>query len=93
MTAPIVDYTDAQLRAAWQICRLHSWPASFEATMDDPTRARLVRLHAGHQLRCAARQARRTPAVAPSHCLPPRLPAYPPGYVDHKRAAAGDLDD
>lgn len=85
-------YSDEQLRHAWQQCRLQAWPASFEATMADPTRARLVRLHAGllarRFMRVAQAAVRRGPT--PSPAVPH---AHPPGYIDHKRAAAGDRDD
>ena len=92
MNTPIVAYTDDQLRAAWAACRLRTWPQTFEATMADPTRARLVRLHAGHQARCAAKPTQGAPTAAPNRSPAPFIPSYPPGYVDHKRAAAGDRD-
>jgi hypothetical protein len=37
------EATDEELRAAWRLCRTHSWPDTFEETMLDPLRERLVR--------------------------------------------------
>jgi hypothetical protein len=37
-----VEITDEQLRAAWAKCRNSMWPATFEETMADPSRARVV---------------------------------------------------
>lgn len=36
------DFTDEQLRAAWHVCRTKHWPDTFEETMQDPLRARIV---------------------------------------------------
>lgn len=86
-TATAPAYTDEQLRAAWAACRLR---CTFEEAMADPVRARLVRLNAWH---LAHPNHRRQPARAPVP-QPRRLfVAPPPGFVDCKRAAAGDRDD
>jgi hypothetical protein len=82
------DYSDEQLRAAWCVCKLPTWPASFEEAMADQLYSRLVRLNAGHL------EQPRPAMVRP--LMPPRrmfLPPLPAGWVDHKRAAAGDRDD
>lgn len=90
---PAAQGEDA-LRLAWQRYRLPSWPATFEETMLDGTRAQLVRMHARHLARPSPVPAA-VPAANQRTCTAkvPRLFSPPPGYVDHKRAAAGDLDD
>ncbi|MFM9880681.1 MAG: hypothetical protein ACKVOO_09775 [Burkholderiaceae bacterium] len=81
MTAP----PEHLLRRAWAICRCRKWPATYEATMQDPLRAKLVAACATG-LATKARS-RTSPARSAS------LPAHQqPGFVDHKRAAAGDFD-
>jgi hypothetical protein len=88
------DYTDEQLQAAWKVCRLDSWPSTFEAAMADPICARLVRLHAWHIAHPRKAPAAAAPAACPAPTARPLLfLSHPPGYVDHKRAAAGDRDD
>ena len=87
---------DAALRRAWQLYKLDCWPATFEETMRDSVRAQLVRLHAHHMDKPApAPAAPPTARIAPraSTVHAPRLRPLPPGYLDHKRAAAGDRDD
>lgn len=88
------SFTDDQLRQAWAQARLRSWPATFEETMVDAARSRLVRLAA---LRLARGErvgvspvAKRPPVVRPDlHA--PALPAPSlPAHLDRKRAAAGD---
>lgn len=61
--------------------------------MADPIRARVVTLHAAHLAHQAPAP---RPAPTDRRHTAPRLPALlapPPGYVDFKRAAAGDRDD
>jgi hypothetical protein len=109
-------HTEEQLRAAWAKCRTKLWPDTFEETMKDPLRARVVDV-------VASGMAKKRPVVAPPATLdrptcrihqsncdevrasrrcanctlrpPPRMPHFqpPPGYVDRKRAAAGERED
>lgn len=77
------------LEAAWRALRRPAWPDTLAATMQDPARAHLL-------MGYARTLARRTHPMAP--CPPPPRRAVaalslPPGWVDHKRAAAGDRDD
>lgn len=87
---------DAALRRAWRMYRLDCWPESFEETMLDPVRAQMVRMHAFHLARQAPAPTAPLPVTASRrgpHPAAPMLRPLPPGYVDHKRAAAGDRDD
>lgn len=86
MTLPRVE----AMRAAWQAlahlpaCR--EWPADYDAVMADPVRMRLVRLQATFMTRIATEKAAaRSPPARPIAMRPP--------CFDHKRAAAGDIDD
>jgi hypothetical protein len=45
------EATDEELRAAWNVCRASSWPATFEETMADPLRSRVVHLVAAGRAR------------------------------------------
>jgi hypothetical protein len=91
------DYTTEQLLAAWRTCRLPSWPPSFDAAMADPARQRLIVLHAwldAHPRKAKATGTATAPVPCPAPSARPLLfLSHPPGYVDHKRAAAGDRDD
>lgn len=100
MNAPAAtaEYTDEQLRLAWRVCKLRTWPATFEEAMEDATYSRLVRLHAWHIAHPSKKRQPAAAAPGAAHCPAapaprPQLPSRPPGYVDHKRAAAGDRDD
>lgn len=113
-------HTEDELRAAWAICRVSNWPDTFEATMQDAMRARLVDLVASGLASKRNAASCATPAHPPgsvisvcrvldvacleirpsrrcancSHKPAPQRPfTYPPGFVDRKRAAAGDRDD
>ncbi len=87
------EYSDQQLRAAWSRCKRPSWPETFEAAMADPTHSRIVHLHAWLMARPnKAKGAPAAPLDTPPPAPRPRF-AAPPGYVDHKCAAAGDRDD
>jgi hypothetical protein len=86
------QYTDEQLRAAWRIYKLPTWPATFEEAMADELLSRLVRLHASHMVH-PRRAAAPTPCPRPAIGAQRHFTALPPGWVDHKRAAAGDRDD
>lgn len=95
-----IEPTEAQLRAAWARIRRHTWPATFEDSMKDAICAALVRMNALHPPAPARHvssvAAAPAPAAAHPSAAPRRMPmpvAPPPGYVDHKRAAAGDRDD
>lgn len=95
MATPTVTVTDADLQAAWLAVRQPSWPATLEEVLQDPTRAPAVR---GYASTLARRRCRAASAPRPEpRCAPasPRVPFTPPlrGWVDHKRAAAGDRDD
>lgn len=110
-------HDDEELRAAWAKCRNRHWPDTFEETMKDPLRARVVDMVASglarkrqalqptgtlevpvcriHETPCEEVRPSRRCANCP-HRPPPPKPrqfAAPPGYVDRKRAAAGDRDD
>lgn len=81
------EHTDAQLRAAWRVYKLSTWPATFEEAMADKLYSRLLHVHATHM----AHQ-RQPAAAAPSPAHPlPYLPRRT--WFDGKRAAAGDGDD
>lgn len=93
---PRDPFTDEQLRQAWAQARRQSWPSTFEETMADAARCRLVRLAA---LRAARGEhvgeppvVKRPPVERPDLHAPvlpvPSLPAR----LDRKRAAAGDQD-
>lgn len=89
-TAPV--YTEEQLQAAWKAFRHYRWPTTYAATMQDPVRAQLVRIHAAHmaqQAKCAATK----PRANSTPQLRPHTPYIHPACIDRKRAAAGDLDD
>ena len=94
---PQDHFTDEQLRQAWTQARRHSWPATYEETMADAARSRLVRLAA---MRVARGEhvgeppvVKRPPVVRPDLHAPPVLPAPSlPAHLDRKRAAAGDHD-
>jgi hypothetical protein len=79
--------TEQQLQAAWLVCRRPGWPISFDETMRDPTRSRLVRLTALHP---PPTEPRRVETPARTAWLPRKTTA--PAF-DCKRAAAGDRDD
>jgi hypothetical protein len=94
--------TENELRAVWRAMRRDTWPATFEETMQDPTRSRLVLLAAKHPPR-ALRKGFTTSAPAmplegattrpqAPRCAPP-YPRHAPAAYDRKRAAAGDRDD
>jgi hypothetical protein len=96
-----VRATDDQLRSVWAQLRptQPGWPASFEATMADPVRCRLVHIaaaRAAHGFPVALERApRRRPAVIDPGVNRPALPDFPyrPASIDRKRAAAGERDD
>jgi hypothetical protein len=84
--------TDEEMRRAWTRCKRETWPATFEEAMADPTLSRLVRITAMHPPR--AHRVRAVEPVRPEPAQRPLpLPGIAPGYVDRKRAAAGDRDD
>ena len=92
---PRDTFTDEQLRHAWAQARLRSWPATYEETMVDAARSRLVRLAAlrlarGERVGASA-VVKRRPVVRPDLHAPPSSPAPSlPAHMDRKRAAAGD---
>lgn len=92
MVAPVL-VLDEHLQAAWRHVRAIGWPATLDEALQDPSRGPAVRAYA----KVLARRATRPCAPEPRPALrcaplpPPR--AQPPGWVDHKRAAAGDRDD
>jgi hypothetical protein len=111
-------HTEEELRTAWAKCRNELWPDTFEETMKDPMRARMVDMAASglankrtpstmptgtldapfcriHDAACSEVAASRRCANCPLR-PPPRQPHHfkpPDGYVDRKRAAAGDRDE
>lgn len=90
--------TEQNLQAAWNALRRREWPATLAETMQDPARASLLR---GYAITLAHRKpVQRFPApvkAATSMRAPCRAPEHhttqPHGWVDRKRAAAGDRDD
>jgi hypothetical protein len=87
-----IEIPESQLRAAWARLHRDTWPATFEGAMADAVLSRLVRLHALHPAAATPPQAQ----PEPRHHTRPAIRPYtspPPGFVDHKRAAAGDRDD
>lgn len=90
--------TEAELRAAFQHHRRASWPATFEAAMQDPLLSRLIRLQAKHppkaqRVGATDYRAMRSAGVPAAKAVgaspwPARRPA-----LDCKRLAAGDRDD
>lgn len=89
------ELTDAQLRAAWEIVRRGTWPATFEEAMEDAVLSRMVRMTAQHPPVHAP-----APTPAPRPQPTPQAPARPmphfqppPGWVDIKRRASGERDD
>lgn len=85
--------TDEQLRAAWLVCKLRTWPATFEEAMADAQYSRLVRLNA-RRIDQPCKPAPLDPYGRwAALTTRPRFAPPPPGWVDHKRAAAGDRDD
>ncbi|MDP3625041.1 MAG: hypothetical protein Q8S12_00475 [Hydrogenophaga sp.] len=94
-TTPVQPESDDDMRRAWRMFRLPSWPATFEQTIEDPLRLRLVQMHAHRLAKLRAAAPCPAPVRVPerrSQALPSIRPT-PAGYVDHKRAAAGDRDD
>lgn len=87
---PRPEPTDEEMRQAWTRCKRATWPSTFEEAMADALLSRLVRLNALHPP-YRARRAAPVPPPRTGHSLP--LPGIRPGYVDRKRAAAGDRDD
>lgn len=93
--------TDEQLRCVW--ARLQptqqGWPASYEDTMADPVRCRLVHIAAARAAQGfpvpVERTGNRRPAVIDPGLTRPALPEfrYRPAPIDRKRAAAGERDD
>lgn len=101
MDACRAEPTEAQLRAAWAICRRADWPDTYEETMEDALLSRLVRLTAKHPpVQARIDYSRRAwPLLDPeevrrSNAVPykPRGKATAP-TLDRKRAAAGERDD
>ena len=93
--------TEADLRTVWAQLQptQSSWPPSFEDTMADPVRSRLVRIAAaraahGHPV-AAERTARRRAAVIDPGIHRPVTADFPTrtAPIDRKRAAAGERVD
>lgn len=81
-------HTEDELRAAWAVCRNRYWPDTYEETMKDPERARLVDIVASGRANKVT-----TPAKRPAPALSRFSLRPPPGYVDLKRRASGERDD
>lgn len=92
------EYTDEQLYAAWKAVKLRSWP-TFDECMGDAQYSRLVKLQAWRNAHPSkpSDAATPTPTPCPAAVRPPQQRQFflapPPGFVDRKRAAAGDRDD
>ncbi|PZO17660.1 MAG: hypothetical protein DCF26_09535 [Burkholderiales bacterium] len=98
-----IQETTEDLHKAWRLLRRPCWPDTYEATVQDPIRARLVQMYA-HQLALAAVLIGKLESTAAAPFAPRQperrtQPAMPtlfrplPTMVDRKRAAAGDRDD
>lgn len=88
------DAESDHLEAAWRALRHPAWPGTLAETMKDPARAHLIRGYARTLARSAAKKRKPAPAPAPRCAAPAaafRTPAA--GWIDRKRAAAGDRDD
>lgn len=94
--------TDEDLRKTWSELRRAqpNWPTSFEDTMADPVRSRLVRIAAiraaqGYRVQAEpVEPIRRPPVVNPGIFRPPaRTTPQRPLDLDRKRAAAGERDE
>jgi hypothetical protein len=94
-----IEPTAEQLAQAWQHRRRAHWPATLQATLAVPMLAALVRADAVRRALALRRRTTLPTTLASSRPgttgrpagnvpHPCRLPAF-----DHKRAAAGDLDD
>ena len=96
------------LQAAWASLYKPTWPATYEAAMQDPVLSRMVTTAARHPAPAVppVRQGRTT--SAPSMPLPamrsatktpaahrpaPQPRELPEGCIDRKRAASGERDD
>ncbi len=98
MAAPTTPVSEEHLQQAWLALHQPAWPATLAETLQDPARCRLVQ---GYATVLARRSAKARPAAPcpvarqPSRCAQPPLPlpTPAPGWVDRKRAAAGDRDD
>lgn len=89
MNAQANDYTDDELRHAYQSVKGRSWPA-FELAMTDPIRNRLI-VHTAWRKAHRAQQ-RRSECDIPIP-MPPARQRPPRDLFDAKAAAAGDLFD
>lgn len=83
-----VEHTEAELRAAWARYRLPCWPATYEDTVKDLVRLKTLQMHAAH----LAHPPRPPGPVRYAKPARRHFATLPPGHIDHKRAAAGDLD-
>lgn len=93
MDAPVL-VLDEHLQAAWRHVRANGWPDTLDEALQDPSRGPAVRAYAKVLARRATRPCAPEPRPAPRCAAPlPPLHSPPPGWVDHKRAAAGDRDD
>lgn len=104
MAIATFDPTREQLLEAWRQRRRDDWPVSFEAAMQDPLYARLVRTHALHSPPSRQRPAieRPDPPLAAGAAPTPPARRAPierravrrqAALFDRKRLAAGERDD
>lgn len=96
------DLDDEFLQRAWRILRQPHWPATLDETLQDAIRAQLVHMFARHLQRSAKKVCALPPRAVQAHTPVAHVaPAaahrkasqLPPGCIDRKRAAAGDLFD
>lgn len=80
------DMPDTLLRQAWAQRRKATWPPTYEATMDDPVLAVVVRIEAG----LLSRRINPLPRYGTQRIT--RTP-QPRPIFDRKRAAAGERED
>ncbi len=85
-----MNFTTEELQAALEALRRrpahHYWPEQLDQVLANPMHARLVRIEA------SLRRKRYRPLPHRMHGLHTAL-SRPPAALDHKRAAAGDIDD
>lgn len=91
----LLTVTDDDLLCAWSAIRQPSWPDTLAETLQEEVRAHLVHTYARQIARSRTRvcKAPTPPTVRLPSPRRPALSPLPAGFVDNKRAAAGDRDD
>jgi hypothetical protein len=87
---PVPRPTPEQYHEAWQHRRRDTWPATYDAAMNDPIYGRILRIEAGLiARRHASRPSQTRTTPAPVRTNAPACHAV----LDFKRRAAGERDD